>query len=412
MAISTKERKALFRFALLFPLLDPDLEKAERSRLAEDICSKEYDIPGSGKRTITKATLYSWLKRYQDSPNIDSLMAIARSDKGNRRKLSPETELALITLWEKNPEKPITAIVKMAEKQHLFGPEDTIQMAAIYRMFQHRARIIEPDKAKDLRRFETKFCNDAWQSDCLHGPKVLLPDGRVVTAKLFALEDDRSRFIVYGRFYEAETANCFLDCLMEAFRRRGLPHTVFVDNGSSFRDERVVLGSANLEVRLIFATVRKPTSKGKIERFFRTVRMQFFSMLPLEMLTLSELNERWFQYMEEYNRRPHSSLEHDGRPCSPLECYLSDIRAVRTPPDHLAEYFRYRDTRLVSQARTISLEKHLFQIPLGYAGKKIEVRYFTLDKVEAFYDGVSMGFIEEVDLHANANYHRRKEVKP
>ena len=98
----------------------------------------------------------------------------SRSDRGNRRKLSTETELALISLWENNPGKPITAIVRMAERQHIFGPSDTIQMASIYRMFQNRARIIEPDKAKDLRRFEVKSCNDAWQSLC-RKPELFRP---------------------------------------------------------------------------------------------------------------------------------------------------------------------------------------------------------------------------------------------
>ena len=61
--------------------------------------------------------------------------------------------------------------------------------------------------------------------------------------------------------------------------------------------------------------------------------------------------------------------------------------------------------------RTVSLENRLYEVPLGYARKRLELRYFSLDSVEAYYNGESIGQISEVNLTANSRTFRgpRKE---
>ncbi len=413
MGIDRKEGKALFRFGVIFPLLDERLDERERSRLIEEASRKRYDIPGSSKTGVSAATIRKWYNAYRKDPSVDTLAPSGRSDKNSRRKLSPETEKALLSLRDKHPEKPLKVIVRMAREQNLFMPGDTIGDSAIYRMFrEHKSKAVDTRGAKDMRRFEVESCNELWMTDCMHGPKVVLPSGAKVTAKLFALIDDRSRLITYGRFYPSETTDCFLDCLWEAFRRRGLPHRIFTDNGSAFKNDRMRYGCASLDVLLQFSKVRHPAGKAKIERFWLTVRQQFLSCIPEEPLSLDELNRRWEIWVDGYNRRPHSSLAgEDGRQVSPLECYLSDIKAVRRPPEDLPRHFWNRDKRLVSQARTISIGNRLFQVPLGYAGKKIDVCYYTLEHVEASFNGKDLGVLAEVDLHANANFVRCQPVE-
>ena len=58
MAISRQEEKALFRFNIIFPLIDGTLEKGARSRIVREICGKEYTIPYSTKRTLCPATVW------------------------------------------------------------------------------------------------------------------------------------------------------------------------------------------------------------------------------------------------------------------------------------------------------------------------------------------------------------------
>lgn len=235
-----------------------------------------------------------------------------------------------------------------------------------------------------------------WQSDAMHGPKVLLSDGRQVTAKMFACIDDRSRLICFAAWYKAETAECYMDCLWNAFKLRGLPLTVYYDNGSSFRDDRIKLGCASLGVRIIYAKHYSPTGKGVIERFNRTVRQQFLSMLPSGMITLDEINIRFADWVDKYNRRPHGGLDDNQ---SPLQCYLGELKAVRTAPDDLPLHFRRSEQRLVNGDRTVRFLGCLMEAPLGYSGRKIELRFFDSDPFgtcEGFFEGKPIGMLRPV----------------
>ena len=161
------------------------------------------------------------------------------------------------------------------------------------------------------------------------------------------------------------------------------------------------IGSASLQISLRYATAYRPEGTGKVERFNRTVRMQFLPDIA-EGIPLEELNVRWQKYLDEqYHRRIHSST---GQ--TPLQRYLDDAHLLRGAPNQLPDYFRYREQRTVSNDRTVRLAGRLYQVPLGLAGKRVELRYETLDRVELFVDGASKGFVSEVPLHANSRIGR------
>jgi putative transposase len=84
-------------------------------------------------------------------------------------------------------------------------------MASIYRLMKIRkAQRVKVES--DMRKFEVQMPNDLWQSDCMHGPKVL-HGGKLRKTYLFAIIDDHSRLIAHGQFYLAETLENYLDCL-------------------------------------------------------------------------------------------------------------------------------------------------------------------------------------------------------
>src|ERR1700681_4508243 len=63
--------------------------------------------------------------------------------------------------------------------------------------------------------------------------------------------------------------------LRPALAARGVPASIYVDNGSAFVDAWLLRACAKLGVRLVHSTPGRPQGRGKIERFFRTVREQF-----------------------------------------------------------------------------------------------------------------------------------------
>jgi hypothetical protein len=158
-------------------------------------------------------------------------------------------------------------------------------------------------------------------------------------------------------------------------------------------------------VKISYSRPYKPQGKGAVERWNRTVRQQFLSTLPASEISLEELNLRFEKWIEVYNHRIHSAL--DGQ--SPLQCYLSELKAIRMAPEDLPAHFRRSDTRIVGTDRTIKFKGKQLEVPIGYSGRKLEIRYFDHDPLhtcEAFFEGKSIGMLHIVDKFANFKAHR------
>jgi len=87
--------------------------------------------------------------------------------------------------------------------------------------------------------------------------------------------DDHSRLIVGAGLFDQATAENALEVLKEAVRRYGTPRQVLTDNGTQFipaRGEESSFTRALKEMGIehITSGMRKPTTLGKIERWFHT----------------------------------------------------------------------------------------------------------------------------------------------
>ncbi len=251
-----------------------------------------------------------------------------------------------------------------------------------------------------MRKFEVQMSNDLWQSDCMHGPQVI-HEGKSRKSYLFAFIDDHSRLIPHGQFYLKENIESYLDCFWIALRKRGVPRKLYVDNGPSFRSHRLQIGCASLQIGLTYARPYRPQGKGKIERYFRTVRGQFLVELPKE-LSLEELNSRFIAYIENtYHTRKHGSTNQ-----TPLERYQRDTKALRKAPGELPEYFRKREVRTVNNDRTVRLGGRLFEAPTGLVGMQVTLRFESYERIEVFVDETSKGFLKILDVHVNSRVKR------
>lgn len=400
--MSEKEDKiATFRFGVIFPLVSTPLKRGEMERIIGEICSREYDIPYSSRTTLSRGTVINWMYRYKNTRELSSLYPKVRNDKGKSKALNDDKALEIVARHNKDKEVPITTILKMMEEEGLC--DSPLSRSAAYRLIKESDKRTINTGEKDRRRFQMDNANDMWHLDAmvLSSPLVINDDDKKkYKAKIFALLDDKTRYVVQIRAYLGERAEDLMDLLWRAFNKMGLPKKIFTDNGSAMRDTRIATGLAELEVQYSFARPYQPQGKAKLERFWRTLRMQFVPTLP-SLLSLSELNERLNQYVMDYNTRYHTGLEG-----IPSELYFNEVKSVRPAPLNMPLHFRICVTRRVSQARTISLNNKLYEVPLGYGGKKIELRYSTLDDVEAFFCGESIGKIKEVDLSHNAEARR------
>jgi len=197
---------------------------------------------------------------------LESVYPEERNDKGKTRAFDEEAAAALLALKKDRP--GVSLPILMTER---------ISYVTVYRLFKRHGLTDEAPPA-DRRRFEAELPNDLWQSDALHGPRVL-HEGKMKKAYLFAFIDDMSRLIPHAEFYLHERLGSYVDALMKALSKRGLPRKLYVDNGPAFRSQLLHHASASLGIALIHSKPYQPEGRGKIERRFRTVRQQFLPLI-------------------------------------------------------------------------------------------------------------------------------------
>jgi hypothetical protein len=254
---------------------------------------------------------------------------------------------------------------------------------------------------EDRRKFEAEMPNDLWQVDCMHGPRVEHEAKRRKTY-LIAFMDDHSRLVPHGEFFLSESVKSFLMALEGALLTRGLPRKIYSDNGPAFRSHHVEHVTASLGVALIHARPYKPQGKGKIERFFRTVRADFLTGFKGE--TLFDLNHCFQIWLNEiYHQRKHSST---GQ--TPFARFTSKMQCLRSAPDNLKDHFRKAARRKVAKDRTISLNGQIFEAPVALIGKQVSVLFHPEqpDRAEVLFKGESYGFLVPVNLAVNCRAKR------
>lgn len=249
-------------------------------------------------------------------------------------------------------------------------------------------------------------------SDVMHGPSVLVGKRRRKTY-LIAFLDDASRVICHAEFALSESTSAFLPVLKQAIMRRGIPERLYVDNGAAYRSKHLALVCAKLGVTLIHAKPYDAAAKGKIERWFRTVRMQLLKVLGNEDLScLENLNRRLWAWVEgEYHHAPHRGLDGD----TPLDRFAQIAGDVKYPSPSLDldDLFLFEARRKVYKDRTVSLDGVLYEVGAHLVGHVVTLRYDPSrpDRpIQVWHDGKREEEACSVDVYANAGIRRDNRV--
>lgn len=394
---------ALFRYSIISDLVNAKyLEWGEQERLIREKCSRKWSIPFSEKTSIGRGCIINWVNAYkQSNGNIKSLYPSDRNDKGKPRALDNDTCQALIALRQ---EKPLITIPKLIEQMHergLVTAGTDLRPSTVYRFLNQRGLMKKSSKPTDHRKFEAELPNDLWQSDVMHGPRIEV-EGRQRKTYLIAIIDDHSRLITHGQFYLSEALPSYLSALEEALAKRGLPRKLYVDNGPAFRSKQLEYVTASLNISLIHAKPYKPQGKGKIERWFKTVRMSFLPGFTGKALI--DLNEAMAFWTDDvYHQKKHRATGE-----TPFKRFTANMQCVRPAPDNLHDYFRKVARRKVAKDRSITFNGRLYEAPVCLIGEQVELLYHdkTPDRLEIKRQGKSYGIIRPVNLHVNCRVKR------
>ena len=406
------EKIALFRYGLIAPLVLEVLPRGELTRRAREIAAHTYEFPSAERTRVSADTLLHWAQRYR----LEGLAGLApkpRSDRGRSRAVTPEAAALIERLKRENPYRTGATLLRELALSSGCG-RPPVSSSTLYRFLKERGlttrELLKPGLVR--RKFEAAHANEIRQSDLMHGPYVVRPEGGKRQVFLCAILDDASRLMPHAQFYPAQTLESLLDCLRQAVAARGLPLRLYVDNGKIFRSVQLARIAASLNILVVHTPPYRPEGRGKIERAFRTVREQFLANLDSpRSLSLEELNSRWWTWLERvYHRTPHGALG-----TTPLLRWQRDIERIRrVPPDaDLRRLFFHRVRRLVRRDSTFRLGGRLYEAPAHTIGRTIEIRFDPLDtaEVDLHPDGEPQGTARPVDPVINASLPRPKSAE-
>jgi transposase InsO family protein len=238
-----------------------------------------------------------------------------------------------------------------------------------------RASLIEPRRSKrkleHWKRWERSAAMELWQMDVVGG--FLMADG--TTGKALTGVDDHSRFCVSARLMPRERTQLVCDGLSAALGRHGVPEQILTDNGKVFTGKYMLPPVEVMFDRIcrengvehLLTRPGSPTTTGKVERFHRTLRLEFnTAQVFTNLKTAQQALDEWVTY---YNtQRPHQSLG-DVTPATRFQA-LEAVRGIRRTPERTGDEWV---TRRVSANGTVSVGWQAISVGKHHAGSACNV---------------------------------------
>ena len=358
----------LFRYMLIREAADPALSTRQRGAMVREIAAREHAGPSGEPVRVTRWTLDVWIRAWRRG-GFDALVPSPRQ---SQPRTPPEVIELAAALKKENPARTAAQVQRILRAQSGWAPDER----TIQRMF-HRTgltTLAAAEATPAFGRFEADRPNEIWTGDALHAIRL---DGR--KTYLFAFIDDHSRAVMAARFGFAEDTIRLAAALRPALQARGVPGHVYVDNGSAFVDAWLLRACAKLGIKLVHSQPGRPEGRGKIERFFRTVRGQFLAELTearaAQVTGLAELNKLFTAWTETvYHVREHSET---GQP--PLARWEAGGPFPLPADPDLAEAFRWSEWRTVTKTATVSMHGNRYQVDPSLAGRRVELIFDPFD---------------------------------
>lgn len=370
-----RQEEALWRYSLIREPADVRLSCAERGALVRWLAARLHAHPSGELRSVGRTTLDDWIRAYRRG-GFQALFPRQRASVPRMpRVLLDQAE----TLRRENPQRTAAQIARIiAAANGGRGPSASTVERHLRRLGLTRAALRGERQA--FGRFEASGPNELWVADCLHGPQI---EGR--RAILFAVVDDHSRLVVGARFAHAESTVRLEGVLRSAFQARGLPGRLYVDNGAPYASRQLARVCAGLGIRLVHSTPGRPEGRGKIERFFRTLRGEVLVELEAgcdrlpDLAGLERMLQAWIERV--YHRRVHSETG-----MTPLDRF-GELTPRYPTSVELREAFLWSETRLVTKTATVSLLGNRYEVDQALCGRRVELRFdpYDLEVIEVHY---------------------------
>ncbi len=399
------EAVALHRAQVIGPVLSRDLPRGMLAGELRRLSAQRFSPPGQGRaRTYSIGTLKRWIRAYRGG-GLDGLRPQSRR-RGHALALDEKMRTLIVEIRRTYPGASVPLIMRtLVSEGHL--RVGAVQPSAIRRLLAEHGldrRTLARTGSRERRRWVADRPGRVWHADVCHGPPRT--HGKTTRPlRIHGILDDASRFLPALKAMSSEREVDMLGLLLGALREHGRPETLYLDNGSTYVGEALALICARLGIAVVHARPYDPQARGKMERFWRTLRANCLDYLE-PTHSEHDVQVRLVAFLEKhYHDAPHAGLL--GQ--SPRSAWRTH-ELPPVPEDELRVALTLRASRRVRGDGTITVGGAEWEAEHGFlAGQTVSVARTLAAPQEApwvEHEGKTLK-LRRVDPHRNAHGKRR-----
>ena len=265
----------------------------------------EESIPASvihQECRVSKETIRRWVIAYRGGGEA----GLSPRYTGKGRGLPSPVKDKIVEIKEANPLFGIKRISQLLKRVFFLSASPE----AVRKTLQRESLMPAPPRKRQRnisrpRFFERSTPNQLWQTDIF----TFRLGGHY--AYLIGYIDDYSRYINGLELFRSQTAQNVIEVYRRAAAEYNPPKEMLTDNGRQYANWR---GNTRFEVELkkdriqhIKSRPHHPMTLGKIERFWKTIYLEFLSRA--QFASFEDAAERIRQWVKYYNhKRPHQGI--------------------------------------------------------------------------------------------------------
>lgn len=363
---------ALMKYTAIAPLVAGlGDEHPSQAAFYREVSDKGTTCPNGQVKHFSPDTIEKWYLCYKKK-GFDGLMPVGRSDAGKSRKLDDDLQEQIRHLKSSHPRMSAAAITRQLSGSGAIAAGEVSESTV--RRFVNRIRSESGQTTnRDMRRYERPHINEVWCGDSSVGPRLTGADGKKRRVYIIALIDDASRFVTGADVFYNDNFVNLMSVMKSAVAKYGRTKIWNFDNGKPYRNQQMELLAARIGTTLHYCQPYTPTSKSKIERWFRTMKDQWMVALDMrDFHSLEELRGSLHAYVQHYNRSPHSSL--GGK--TPQERFFSEPGQIRRlTREQIDRSFLLEVERRVSADSVVVIDHTEYEVDYRFAKQRIRLRY-------------------------------------
>lgn len=309
---------------------------------------------------------YKWIERWMHGDA--ELTDRSRRPHTSPDRSDPAMEELVLSVRGEHPAWGARKIAARLKHQGIAPPA----VSTVHQILRRHGRVVPPtNSCAGYQRFEMEAPNLLWQMDF----KGWVRMADQACCHPLTIVDDHSRFAVCLTACLNEQGSTVQRQLELTFRHYGLPDAIFVDNGGPWGDSagsgwtRLGVWLLKLGVDVLHSRPFHPQSRGKNERFHRTLKCEVFALERFR--NLAAVQRAFDRWREVYNfERPHEALDQ----AVPASRYRPSPRAMpsRVPT---VEYDQHDIVRSVFTTKHfISFKGRYWKVPQAFQGERVAIR--------------------------------------